>query len=61
MNIKTEYEPLANAWCALDEDTYDGDTASSNSIIGWGSTKEEAIESLQEQFYAAHNQGVGHE
>jgi hypothetical protein len=50
MKIKTEYVyppiPLRTYdWCAYDDDTYDG----AGSTIGWGPTKDAAIDDLLEQ------------
>jgi len=50
MKIKTSYEltPMPNRnfdWCAVDDDTYDGEGCP----CGWGATEEDAISDLMEQ------------
>jgi hypothetical protein len=54
MRIKTELDldaPAPLAWCAWDEDTYDGapDAGARARAQGRGATKEAAVADLQEQ------------
>ena len=51
MNIRASfvYPPIPVRcwdWCAVDDDTYDG-APDSNCPVGYGATKEEAIEDLR--------------
>jgi hypothetical protein len=54
MDIKTEYDPKPIPyrdfdWTAYDAETYDGAEDSRSNVIGFGATKEEAVNDLMEK------------